>query len=225
MASQEQFRALTESVLEAVRYQRWCGANDNPALGRAIPCVDRLLLPWARQQIADLFDDSPPDAENLVADAGVKAILGFPSFNGITGAEFYRWVEAIVAHTIADLRRLREARRNGGLRRAVSLERSAEAARLTGELVSPAMSAEEAAIIRESALGLHRAVNTLSFVQKRVVKLWLKGRSLREISAMFGHSPSWANGHWESAKQDLLAIVAGAPARQARAVRASASRT
>jgi RNA polymerase sigma factor (sigma-70 family) len=225
MASQQQFRTLTELVLEAVRYQRWSGANDNPALGRAILYVDRLLLPWARRQVDDLFDDSPPDAENLVADADVKAILGFRSFDGITGAEFYRWVKAIVAHTIADMRRRREARRKGGLRHAVSLERSAEAGRLAEQLVSPGMSAEEAAIMRESALGLHRAINTLSFIQQRVVKLWMKGRSLREISAMFGHSPSWANGHWESAKQRLLAILGGAQELRASAARASACRT
>ncbi|MGH7135634.1 MAG: hypothetical protein ACREHD_07830 [Pirellulales bacterium] len=120
MASGKHSRDLTNTVLEAIRYRRYGGGNENPALGKALLQVDEILLPWARSELADGFDDQPADVENLVADAGVKAIVEFHKFAGTTGGEFFEWVRSILAQLIAGVKRLREALRNGGLRHVTS---------------------------------------------------------------------------------------------------------
>jgi RNA polymerase sigma factor (sigma-70 family) len=216
MASQEQRRELTAVVLDAIRYRRWNGGNENPALGEAILRVDELLLPWAQRELADGGDELSPDAENLVADAGVKAIIHFHTFSGTTGGEFYEWIKAIVAQLIAGMKRLHEALANGGLRRVRSLEREHEAAQLAELLISPEDSPEEAATIRENGQRLRKALRGLNLVEHRIVKLRLRGRSYREIAATFGHAVSWAHEIWESAAHHLrLALVSRRRTRQA----------
>lgn len=203
MASEKQLLALTDTVLEAVRYRRWRGGNENPALGKAILIVDQYLLPWAGRELADGLDDQSADAENLVAEAGYKAIVNFHTFVGTTGGEFYEWVRSILAQLIAGVKRLREALRNGGLRRVNSVERNAEAARLVQLLVSPEHSPEEIGTLHENASRLWRAIRRLNLVEQRVARLYMDGRSLRDIAVMFGHTTSWARDHWDAAAHDL----------------------
>lgn len=203
MASQEQLLKLSDLVLEALKYRQKFGDNQNPSLGRAILYADELLLSWTRRRIESEFDDTPPDAENLVADAGVKAILGFGGFRGLTGAEFLQWLESIVAQLIAQQHRLRNARRNGGVRQVRSLEGDAEAAQLAQLLESHELSPDANAAIRENAARVRRVFRALSFDQRRVVRLRMAGFSLREIATTFEHSPSWVQDTWEAAAHEL----------------------
>jgi RNA polymerase sigma factor (sigma-70 family) len=199
MVSEEQLRTLAGIVLEASSYQFYHGANDNPALGQAIRYVDQMLLPWAEAQA-----DGDFDVENIVAEAGLEMLRRFPNFRGTTGREFYGCMKVIVVRGIARMRRLMEAKENGCLRRAVSLERSAEAARLAERLASGEPLPEVAAIVHENAQRLHRAMRGLTVDQLRVIRLHgIDGRSLREISAQFGHAPSWAHEVWKAAAAEI----------------------
>ncbi|HVA47491.1 MAG TPA: ECF-type sigma factor [Pirellulales bacterium] len=203
MAGEEQRFELTDWVLEAIAHRRWRGTNDNPALGKAVLHVEKRLLPWVREQLENERDDTPPDAENLVAEAGCKALLHFDEFTGVTGGEFYRWMETIAAWMIADVKRQRDAQENGGFRRGMSLERAAEAARLAELLISPDVSPHDACVIRENAVRVHRAMRGLTHEQHRVERLRMGGHSLRDIAATFGHSASWVHEVWESGAQHL----------------------
>jgi RNA polymerase sigma factor (sigma-70 family) len=199
MASQEQLRELTGMVLEALRYRRRGGGNDNPALGQAIRHVDAILLPWARAEAAGEFD-----VENIVADAGLEMFSAFVTFDGTTGGEFFGYTKKIVARGIARMRRLSEAKEQGCLRRAVSLEGNAEAARLAERLASHEPSPDAAAMIRENRERLRRAMRGLSVDQLRVVRLHgSEDRPFEEIGAKFGRSASWAYDVWDAAAAQI----------------------
>ena len=128
----------------------------------------------------------------------------FPDFRGTTGGEFHGCMKAIVERGIARMRRLMEAKEKGCLRRAVSLRRGAEAARIAERLASDEPLPHIAAIMRENAERLRRAMRGLNVDQVRVVRLHgIDGRSLREISATFNHAPSSAQAIWETAAAEI----------------------
>jgi DNA-directed RNA polymerase specialized sigma24 family protein len=199
MATQEQFRTLSEMVFEALNYRRYRGGNNNPTLGKAILYVNDILLPWARTQAAGEFD-----VQDIVADAGLKMLRLFPKFRGTTGGEFFDCMTAIVARGVARMRRLMEAKEKGCLRRALSLERDGEAARLAERLASRERLPDVAAVIRENAHRLHKAMRGLSAVQLLVVRLHgIDGCPFQEVGAKFGHTASWAHDIWEAAAAEI----------------------
>lgn len=201
MASREQLLVLGGFVTEARKYRDEVGDNNNPGLGRAILYADGFLLPWTRGLIASGFGGPPPDAENVVADADVKAVVGFADFDGTTGGQFYRWQQKIVLQLLAGVRRLSEGR-NGALH-VLSLERNDDAWLLAETLESPETSPEECAVRHENSLRLERAMRGLTLDQQRVVVMRCADHSLRQVAVLFDRSPSWVHDTWEAAAHQL----------------------
>ena len=203
MASQEACSKLNQFVREAIAHRRWQGTNDNPALGKAVMLVETWLLPWARRELKAEADELVADAENLVADVGCKAIRQFHRFDGTTGGEFFCWMQRIAARAISRLKRRREARNKGLLRRGKSPERAAEDARLIELIQSAEAPPEEVAIMHENTARVQRALRGLSADQGRVVRLRIDDYSFREIAVLRHRSARWVHEVWESAAHYL----------------------
>jgi DNA-directed RNA polymerase specialized sigma24 family protein len=97
-----------------------------------------------------------------------------------------------------------EAKEKGFLRRARSLERDAEAARLAERLASREPWPDIAAIIRENAQRLRRVMRGLTVDQQLVVRLHgIEDRPFHEIGTKLGHTASWAYDVWEAAATEI----------------------
>ena len=217
MASQDACGKLNQFIREAIAHRRWQGTNDNPALGKAVMLVETWLLPWARRELKAEADQLVADAENLMADVGCKAIRQFHRFHGTTGGEFFRWMQRIAARAISRLKRRREARDRGLLRRGKSLERAAEDARLIELIQSPEAPPEEVAMMHENTARVQRALRGLSADQRRVVRLRTDDYSFRDIAVVLHRSATSVHEVWEAAAHYLRTRLASSATRAKRA--------
>ncbi len=148
----------------------------------------RVNLPWRLR--------SKLDASDIVQQTLFKAHQNLDEFRGQTEAELVAWLSRILANTLAD-----EARRFGGAKRDVALERSLHAAvvdssaRLESLLPGGGASPSNQAVRAEGVLQLASALEQLPHDQRTAVELHhLRDCSVSEVAEMMGRTEASVAG-------------------------------
>jgi RNA polymerase sigma-70 factor (ECF subfamily) len=179
-------------------------AGSREALGRALETCRRYLLGVAEGELGQDLR-SKGGASDLVQETFLEAQRDFGAFQGSSAEELRAWLRQVLLHNVGAFTRRYRVARMRDVAREVRLGDDGSAMGIddlgpAGATISPSA----AAIERERALALRRALERLPEEYRRVVFLrFEEARSFDEIGRLTDRSPDAARKLWSRAMERL----------------------
>jgi RNA polymerase sigma-70 factor (ECF subfamily) len=150
------------------------------------------------------------DSSDLVQETLLNAHAQLNRFRGRSEAEFVRWLQEVLAHTVADqVRRARAQKRDVGLEQPLQAALAESSARLEAFLASGQPSPSEQAERHELLLRLAEALEQLPEDQRDVVvQRDLEGASIAAVAERLGRTRKSVAGLLLRGRRKLRELLA-----------------
>jgi RNA polymerase sigma-70 factor (ECF subfamily) len=150
------------------------------------------------------------DSSDLVQETLLNAHAQLDHFRGRTEAELVRWLQAVLAHTVADeVRKARAQKRDVALEQSLQAALAESSARLEAFLASGQPSPEAQAQRQELLLRIADALEQLPEDQREVlVRRDLHGASVAEVAEQLGRTRKSVAGLLLRGRRKLRELLA-----------------
>jgi len=194
---------MAEPVEEGRGLMAGARAGSREAIGRALEACRRYLLRVAESELApDLR--SKGGASDLVQETFLEAQRDFARIEGASDGELRAWLRRVLVNNVGDFTRRYRDTGKRAVGREISLHGDDSAGGVESVLAGSTVSPSGAAIEREQALALRRAVDRLPEEHRRVVVLRFEdGLTFEEIGQITDRSADAARKIWSRAMERL----------------------
>jgi RNA polymerase sigma-70 factor, ECF subfamily len=202
---------MAEPVEDARGLMAAARAGSRDALGRALEACRRYLLVVAEGELGpDL--KSKGGASDLVQETFLEAQRDFARFDGSSAEELRAWLRQVLVHNVGAFTRRYRATGKREIAREVAFGTDGSSGGIEQGLAGSTLSPSHAAIEREQALALRRAVERLPDEYRRVVILRFEEElSFEEIGQITDRTADAARKVWSRAMERLRQEWEGLP--------------
>ena len=194
---------MAESAKDAGYWLAAARAGSNEALGQALEACRRYLLVVAERQL-DPDLRAKGGASDLVQETFLEAQRDFAHFGGTSEAELLAWLRRMLVNNLGNFSRRYHETRQRALDREVELGPADSSNDAQGALVAATPSPSSAAMEREQAEELQRALERLPEDYREVITLrYLEELPFEEIGQRMSRSADAARKLWSRAMERL----------------------